>query len=355
MSNFLNKIIKSSGNKYASIVKDGLPGSDITGYVDTGSMMFNALLSGSIFNGIPNNKVLGLAGESATGKTYFTLGVVNNFLNQHKNGVVLYWDSEQAVTTDMFVKRGIDTSRVSVLPVATVEDFRKQANSIVDSYLEENEKERVPMMFVLDSLGMLSTSKEMADVSEGKETRDMTRAQLIKSSFRVLMIKLGNAKIPMIVTNHTYSIINSYVPTKQMGGGDGLRYAASTVVYLSKKKDKDASGETIGSIIHCNLYKGRFTKENQVIDVRLNYDNGVEKYYGLVDLALEAGIFTKNSTRIVFPDGSSAFEKHIYSNPEKYFTPEVLKKLDEAAAKKFKYGMGESVEESIEEIDTDGD
>jgi hypothetical protein len=131
----------------------------------------------------------------------------------------------------------------------------------------------------------------------------------------------------------------------------GLKYAASTILFLSKKKDKDSSGEVTGNIIHCKLYKGRFTKENQVVDVRLNYDKGLDKYYGLVDLALEFGIFTKNSTRIVLPDGTSAFEKNIYENPTKYFTPEVMKKLDEAAAKKFKYGNGVIEAEILEEED----
>jgi RecA/RadA recombinase len=341
MTDFLKNIIKTSGNKFASIVDDGLDGSDVSGFIDTGSYMLNALLSGSLYGGMANNKIIALAGEAATGKTYFTIGVLSKFLEDNKDGVVLYFDTEQAVTSDMFKSRGVDSNRVAVFPVATIEEFRHQAVTIVDSYLAEDESKRKPMMIVLDSLGMLSTSKEINDTAEGKETRDMTRAQVIKATFRVLTLKLGKAKIPMIMTNHTYSILGSYVPTTEMGGGTGLKYAASTIVYLSKKKDKDSDGDIVGNIINCKLYKSRFTKENKVVSVKLNYDTGLDPYYGLVDLALESGIFTKTSTRITLPDGTSAFEKNIYENPEKYFTPDVMEKLDQAANKEFKYGSNE--------------
>jgi len=85
---------------------------------------------------------------------------------------------------------------------------------------------------------MLSTSKEIEDSEQGKETRDMTRAQVVKSIFRVLTLKLGKANVPLLVTNHTYDVVGAYIPTKEMGGGSGLKYAASTIVYLSKKKEK---------------------------------------------------------------------------------------------------------------------
>lgn len=338
MSDFLNSLVKTSGNKYASIVDDGLEGSDVSGFVDTGCYMLNGLLSASIYGGLPNNKILALAGESSTGKTYFTLGIVSKFLNDNPDAVVLYFDSEQAVTSEMFKERGIDPKRVAVFPVSTIEEFRHQAITIVDKYLELDKDDRKPTMIVLDSIGMLSTTKEMTDTAGGKETRDMTRAQVVKSTFRVLTVKLGIAKIPMIMTNHTYQVVGAYVPMSEMGGGTGLKYAASTILYLSKKKDKDSSGAIVGNIIHCKLYKGRFTKENKVVDVRLNYDTGIDPYYGLVDIAIKGGIFKKNSTRIELPDGTKVFEKTIYDNPEKYFTKDLLDQLDKAVYNEFSYG-----------------
>lgn len=332
---FLKDLIKESGNKYASTVDEGIAGSDIRGFVDTGSYIFNALVSGSIYGGIPNNKITALAGESATGKTYFTLGVVHKFIADNPGAVVLYFDSEQAVTSDMIRDRGIDPSRVAVMPVSTVEEFRHQAIKILDKYTEEKDKK--PMMIVLDSLGMLSTEKEMNDTAEGKTTRDMTRAQVIKATFRVLTLKLGAAGVPMIMTNHTYDVVGSYVPTKEMGGGTGLKYAASTIIYLSKKKLKEGT-DVIGNIIHCKNYKSRLTKENAMVDVMLNYDSGLHKYYGLLTLAEKYGIVKKVSTRYEFPDGTKAFEKAVYREPEKYFTDDIMKQLDEVAAKEFRYG-----------------
>ena len=205
------------------------------------------------------------------------------------------------------------------------------------------------MLIVLDSLGMLSTEKEMADTAEGKTTRDMTRAQVIKATFRTLTLKLGAANIPLIMTNHTYAVIGSMFPTKEMGGGTGLKYAASTIVYLSKKKVKEGT-DVIGNIIHCKLYKSRLTKENSMVDVMLDYEKGLNPYYGLVDLALKFGIFKKVSTRIEMPNGTKVYESVIYKEPEKYFTEEIMKKLEVAVAKEFKYGSA-TVEDEVVEVE----
>ena len=341
MSDFLKNIIKSSGNEYAGIASEGIEGSDVTGFIDTGSYAFNALLSGSLQGGIPNNKIMALAGESATGKTYFALGMCKKFLDDNPDGVILYFDTEQAITSDMVRERGMDPSRVAIFPVATVETFRHQAISIVDKYIET--KDTKPVFVVLDSLGMLSTEKEMNDTAEGKGTRDMTRAQVIKATFRVLTLKMGKAGIPLIMTNHTYQVVGAYVPMKEMGGGSGLKYAASTIVYLSKKKDKDGT-DIVGNIIKCKLFKGRFTKENKEVEVQLNYDTGLNPYYGLVPIAVKYDIFKKVSTRIELPDGKTAFEKSINNDPEKYFTSEVMERLEDAVAKEFKYGTIEEEE-----------
>ena len=344
----LDDLIKESGNKYASVVDNGLAGSDISGFVDTGCYIFNAILSGSIYGGIPDNKIIAIAGESATGKTYFTLGIVAKFLRDRPDGVVLYFDSEQAVTSDMIKGRGIDPKRVAVMPVSTVESFRHQAIKIVDKYKEMPKSEQKPMMIVLDSLGMLSTEKEMTDTAEGKTTRDMTRAQVIKATFRVLTLKLGDAGIPMIMTNHTYDQVGSMFPTKQMSGGAGLKYAASTIVFLSKKKVKEGT-DVIGNIIHCKNYKSRLTKENAMVDVMLNYDTGLHPYYGLLTLAEKYGIIKKVSTRYEFPDGTKAFEKAVYRDPEKFFTDDIMKQIENVASKEFMYGSEDIEEETSSE------
>ena len=337
MSDFLKDIIKETGNEYATLASEGVDAGDVSNFVDTGCYSLNALLSGSIYGGMPGNKITAIAGEAATGKTFFALGICKHFLESDKDAGVIYFESESAVSKNMIEDRGIDSKRFVVVPVATVQEFRSQAIKIVDKYLEQDDSKRKPIMFVLDSLGMLSTTKEMSDTAEGKETRDMTRSQIVKSTFRVLTLKLGKADIPMIMTNHTYDVIGSMFPQKEMGGGSGLKYAASSIIYLGKRKVKDGT-DVVGNIIHCKNYKSRLTKENSMVDVLLTYEKGLDKYYGLMELAIEAGIFKKVSTRIELPDGTKTFGKTINENPEKYYTKEVLEKIDEQAKKQFLYG-----------------
>ena len=332
---FLKNVLKETSNEYGTIAADGLATSDVAGYVDTGSFVFNALVSGSIHGGLPQNKITALAGESATGKTFFVLGVVKAFLESDPKAQVVFFESESAITRDMFEARDIDTSRIVLLPVTTVQEFRYQALATLDAYQEEDN--RPPILMCLDSLGMLSTTKEMTDTAEGKETRDMTRAQIVKATFRVLTLKLGKLGVPLIMTNHTYDVVGSMFPQKEMGGGSGLKYAASQIIYLSKKKDKDGT-EVVGNIIHCKTYKSRLTKENQMVDVRLSYTKGLDRHYGLLDLAVEAGIFKAVSTRIELPDGTKTFGKTINNDPEKYYTEEVMEQIDTFAKDKFSYG-----------------
>ncbi len=338
MSDFLKDIIKETGNEYATLVSEGVEAGDVDSFIDTGSLAFNALLSGSIFGGMPSNKITAIAGEAATGKTFFALGIVKAFLDKNKDAGVIYFESESALTKELVENRGIDSSRMVIVPVATVQEFRHQSIKVIDKYLEQDEKNRKPIMFVLDSLGMLSTTKEMTDTAEGKETRDMTRSQIVKAAFRVLTLKLGKAKVPMIMTNHTYDVIGSMFPQKEMGGGSGLKYAASNIVYLSKRKEKDGK-EVIGNIIHCKNYKSRLTKENALIDVRLTYKDGLDKYYGLLELAIKHNIFKSVSTRIELPDGTKQYAKTINNEPDKFFTKDVLAQIDEAAKKEFLYGQ----------------
>ena len=340
MSNFLKDIIKETGNEYATIVSEGVDTADVTNFIDTGSYAFNALLSGSIYGGMPANKITAIAGEAATGKTFFALGIVKAFLDKDKDAGVIYFESESAISKSMIETRGVDSTRMVVVPVSTVQEFRTQSLKILDKYIEQPEGKRKPLLFVLDSLGMLSTTKEMEDTAAGKETRDMTRSQIVKSTFRVLTLKLGKAGVPMIMTNHTYDVIGSMFPQKEMGGGSGLKYAASSIVYLSKRKEKDGT-EVIGNIIHCKNYKSRLTKENAMIDVRLTYKTGLDQYYGLLELGEAAGVFKKVSTRYEMPDGSKVFGKTINENPEKYFNKENLKIIDEYTRRKFTYGSDE--------------
>jgi len=331
---FLRDIVKEIGDEYTQLASDI---DDSETYVDTGSYIFNALVSGSIFGGVSGNKITAIAGESSTGKTFFSLAVVKNFLDSNPDGYCLYFDTEAAVNKSLLTSRGIDLKRVVVVNVVTIEQFRQKALQAVDLYQKTPEEERKPCMFVLDSLGMLSTEKEIQDALDEKNVRDMTKSQLVKGAFRMLTLKLGQAKIPMIVTNHTYDVIGAYVPTKEMGGGSGLKYASSTIIYLTKKKEKDGK-DVIGNLIKAKTAKSRLSKENKDVTVRLYYDErGLDRYYGLLELG-ELGGLWKNTAGRYEMDGKKVYAKQIMKEPESYFTQEVLEKLDTIAKQEFSYG-----------------
>ena len=335
---FFRDLINEIKDEDTSIAADGAGSAEFGGFIDTGSYILNGVLSGSLYGGVPDNKITAFAGESATGKTYFVLGIVRAFLDKNPEGAVVYYDTEAAVTRGMMEARGIDTNRVIIAEPDTIQKFRTHALKMLEAYDKHPLGKRPPMMMVLDSLGLLSTTKEMEDSTEGKETRDMTKAQTIKAAFRVLTLKLAKVKVPMLVTNHVYEMVGAYIPQKEMGGGSGLKYAASTIAYLGKKKERDGD-EIVGNIIKVNMHKSRLSKENSKVEVLLTYDKGLDKYYGLLDLAEKHKIFNKVSTRYELPDGSKVFGKTINENPEKYYTEEIMKRLEAAAKTEFSYGV----------------
>ena len=331
---FLKDIVKEIGDEYTQLASDI---DETENYVDTGSYIFNGLVSGSIFGGVSGNKITAIAGESSTGKTFFSLAVVKNFLDSNPDGYCLYFDTEAAVNKALLESRGIDLNRLVVVNVVTIEEFRVKALKAVDKYMKMPEEDRKPCMFVLDSLGMLSTEKEIRDALDDKQVRDMTKSQLVKGAFRMLTLKLGQANIPLIVTNHTYDVIGSYVPTKEMGGGSGLKYAASTIIYLSKKKEKDKT-EVVGNLIKAKTAKSRLSKENKQVEIRLFFDHrGLDRYYGLLELG-EIGGLWKNVAGRYEIGGKKLYAKQILSEPETYFTNEVMQALDEIAKSEFSYG-----------------
>ena len=331
---FLKDIVKEIGDDYTQLAAD-IDGEER--YIDTGSYIFNGLVSGSIFGGVSTNKITAIAGESSTGKTFFSLAVVKNFLDSNPDGYCLYFDTEAAVNKGLLQSRGVDLKRLVVVNVVTIEEFRSKALKAVDKYLQMPIEDRKPCMFVLDSLGMLSTEKEITDALNDKQVRDMTKSQLVKGAFRMLTLKLGQANIPLIVTNHTYDVIGSYVPTKEMGGGSGLKYAASTIIYLSRKKEKDGK-EVVGNIIKAKTAKSRLSKENKDVEIRLYFDDrGLDRYYGLLELG-EIGGLWKNVAGRYEIGGKKLYAKQILADPQQYFTDEVMQALDETAQKEFSYG-----------------
>lgn len=348
----LGNILKATGNPLARPVEEGTL-ADLSGYIDTGAYSLNALLSADMLNGgMIDNRILVIAGDPSTGKTFFTMEMIRTFLSRDPNAMVVLFETEHATGRDAFVSRGIPVDRVAIVPVATVEGFRTQAMRVLAAYGETKEADRHPLMLVLDSLGNLSTNKEVNDIVAGEDKRDMTRAQLLKGLFRVLPIELGKYKVPMIVTNHVYSVPGANVPTKAQSGGTGSMYAASSVLTLTKAQDKNTTtGEVRGFIITCTMDKSRFSRERAKVKVMINFDRGLDRYYGLIDIALKHGIWKKLGNKIVVSEDSKHYESEIIKNPHKYFTPEVLDQLQEACRREFAFGSIGAEDEDVEEAE----
>lgn len=338
---FFDKILKKTDNEYINEAMENI-GADVEFFIDTGSYSLNAIMSGSIYGGLAVKRVTALAGESATGKTFYALHIAKNFLDSNPHGAVYYFDSESAVTSDMLKEKGI-MKNFYILEVATIEEFRTQSMKLMNAYIEattKEEREKKPILIILDSLGNCSTNKEIGDIAEGNESRDMSRTTLIKGAFRVLTLKAARAKTAFLVTNHVYADFMSYGAPKKMSGGSGIHYAASTIIFLgkSKVKTKDKK-EVTGAILTATVAKSRFTIEYKSIDTLLDYKTGLNRYYGLLDLAVKHDIVEKGHGTFTFPDKTVAKgEDEVYNNPEKYFTKPVLDLIDAAAKKEFMYG-----------------
>jgi len=156
--------------------------------------------------------------------------------------------------------------------------------------------------------------------------------------------KVGTGKVyDITVDQHENYILENGLITHN----SGLKYAASTIAMLSKKKDKDSNNDVVGNIIKVKMHKSRLSKENGLVEVRLSYDKGLDRYYGLLELAEKHNIIKKVSTRYEMPNGAKLFGKEINTNPEKYFTDDILKQLDECAKQEYSYGMSSETDGEV--------
>lgn len=363
MNKLSKALMKAINNPYLSLASDGESAGSKSTFINTGSYALNAVISGSIFGGIPSNKITMIAGEPSTGKTFFSLSIVKHFLEDDLEAIAFYFETEGAISKEMLEERGIDSTRVIIVEVSTAEEFRNNTVQMIDEYLKSAKKDRTPVLCVLDSMGMLSTEKESADAGEGKNTRDMTRAQVLKSAFRTITLKLSRADIPMIVVNHVYDSMDAYSP-KVVSGGKGSQYASSTIISLSKSKavgsdtgGKSADKARVGSIISCTASKSRLTIEMSKIKTLLHYQHGLDKYFGLFDMARSAGLLEKEGNRFKNTlTGELLWGKDIV-NPKKAhltFTQDFLIKLDVWVQANFKYGaIGDDADLSDELTEDD--
>jgi RecA/RadA recombinase len=369
--------------------------SEIDHFIPTGNYHLNACLTGSLFGGYPNNRAVALAGPSGTGKTYLILNAVKQA--QEMGYSIVFYDSENAVDKKLVEKFGIDPKKFRYEPCNTVQEFRSSVTALTDLLIDQKNKgaELPRVLIILDSAGNLATQKEIDDAKSGSDKADMTRAKLLKSTFRILMTKLGIIKVPFLFTNHTYQTQDLF--SRQVGGGGtGPEYAASIILFLGKAKLKDGVEQT-GIIVSAKPNKNRFAKPTP-IKFHISFNKGMNPYIGLEEYiswdtcGIERGRFiNQNAYDKLNETGKAECREHTYEKDGKevtiYFqpaatarkicvahlndtvdlnqlftplvmTPEVLQKLEPVVAEKFKYGeeidvenLTEMLEENAEEND----
>jgi RecA/RadA recombinase len=279
---FDKKLSKIPGFELGSVIEHNTF-SEVSEYINTGNYLLNAVLSGSLLGGIPNSRSLGLVGDPETGKTYLCLNFVREF--QKANYDCIYCETEAAVDRVTVKKFGIDTMRMRYQPIKTVNEFKIFTMQVIKGVQEAREAGHNPKIALfLDSLGMLSTEKEINDALEGKTAMDMgLKAKQLRAMFRAITLDLAANKIPLICTNHTtIGGIGSYTgPTKESAGGDGPIFAMSSLLFMSKKFETEGVDKVkTGVILNVRPRKSRNVIPKN-ISMHVSFVGGMNPYVGL--------------------------------------------------------------------------
>lgn len=331
---------KISGNPYTFNLADTDNPYVVKEWIDTDCFILNAILSdGDIFRGLPLGKRIQFAGESSTAKSLFTAYIVKAFLEKKENSRVVFFETEGSSISDMAIQLGIDRSKIMILPVSSVEEFKNQVIRILESMMETKEREN--FMFVVDSLGMLGSMKELNDALEGSDKADMTRAKQIKSSFRLATLKLTLTQTPMIIVNHTYADTKpSFVPQQIVGGGSGPQYSSDITLIFSKAQDKDeTTKQQTGIRITAKVDKSRFMRENVKVKIKFGFATGLDKYSSLIDIAIANKMLYFKGNEFMIPGEANTIPYETFmSDLPKFFNEERLKLLQQLIKADFGFG-----------------
>jgi len=306
----LNKI-----NEFAEVMEYSTLG-NIKEYISTGSLTLNNIICGDLRGGIPSGRITTLMGKSGTGKSFIAAKIVKEA--QDKDYDVIWFDSENATDKHFLKRLGIDTTRVIYLPISTIEEFRNQTFKILEKFEAKGIDQGRKLLIILDSLGNLCSEKELEDVAKGHNANDMgLRAKIIKSMTRVLTPMLARLNVPLIVVNHTYMAAGSYVPEEIPAGGEGVNYLSSIMVLLTKKRLKESKEDVktvTGNILKALTKKNRLVPEFQRAEVKVDFEKGVDKYFGLLPFALKCGAIKEEGRKYTvdhMPD-KKLWERELY-------------------------------------------
>lgn len=324
-SGFLQKLKKASKCDTAEIMSD-YDNIEPRDFINTGNYLLNALISSDPKKGIPSGKIMTLAGPPGCGKSFTALETLKNAQRMGYSAVL--YDTEMANNNkDSLVARGIDIENLLYIPIGTIEELKTSILNILEEISEEDK-----VIIVIDSLGNLSSSKEMEDSMSGSDKKDMTKSAVMKGLFRTITLKAGLKQVPIIGISHVYAAVGSFIPQNVVGGGSGIQYMSSIVIQMTKAQDKEGT-ETVGAIITAKSDKNRFAKERSKIKFNINFDKGMNPYAGLLGFCEEEKLFTKDGRSWVY-NGVKYSPKQL---DKTFWDKEIDGTLGEYIRNKFKY------------------
>ena len=343
-------------NPEAELVETASLG-NISDYISTGSYALNAALTGDIFKGIPDGRVTSVVGGPSTGKSFIMANIIREA--QKKGYKPMAWQTENASDKFFFQRLGVNTNNLTDLPVDTLEKFKNQAVQLID-FLSKKKEENPERKFLLlvDSYGNLMTEKEKENALAGHDAMDMgLRAKIGRLISRLITMPLARINVPMFCINHTYTNASGYQPIEVPVGGEGFQYISSQVVSLKKVKIKDKdTKELTGNFINALTTKNRLIPEGKTARLMVDFETGLNPYYGLIEYAVDAGLMEKGSTNYYVKHlDKKMFESKIYV-PEVW--EPILEQLNEHIKSKYRYSsisddVLKVVEEGVEEVETE--
>lgn len=362
------KIIESAGNEY--VTKAGDKRGIIDEWISTKCYALNGLIGGSIFKGIPNNRSVMFAGIEAVGKSLFTKFICNSSMDMKYHPV--YFDTEGSVDEETFEEFGrVKGKDYDILPVKTIDELRVQMYKILDGYkdyykdiTDADYEDREKLLFVIDSIGMLTSSGNIKNLEKGEVKRDMSKQQSLRELFRDVTMDMGVLKVPLIPVNHVYETIDPYGEKFKVSGGGGARYGASSIITLAKKKARDKDKKQVGVIITATATKSRFVREGSKVEIYLDFKKGLNPYYGLDQFLDDDDILSKKRGKdeyfMIYKGKVNGEYPTLVGTPwkDKDVVNEILPLIDQKVKDNFGFGgSGISDEEDYltEEMENEGD
>jgi RecA/RadA recombinase len=329
----IDRLKKTSTIEIASVLKNSEVFTEGQS-IPTEVPIVNVALSGSLRGGLVSG-VTQIAGPSKHFKTGIALLLMRSFQKAHKDGAILFYDSEFGSPPAYFETFGVDQNKVFHTPITDVEQLK---HDIMTQIAEA--KRGDPLMIVIDSIGQLASLKEVEDAIEGKQVADMTRAKALKSLFRMITPHLKIKDIPLVVINHTYKEIGMF-PKDIVGGGTGSYFASDTLWIVGRQQEK-VDGAVTGFHFILNIEKSRFVKEKSKLPVTAIFDMGIEPFSGLLENAIEAGLVEKPSPGWYIKKGHNIKVREA-ATKDMVFWKDILdnEEFNEFIKKKYQVGYGD--------------